>query len=50
MSWGSSGMLKSKSGMDVISNIISLFRGYILLGFRDIQIQKFWNVTFSYLQ
>ena len=39
MSWGCPGMLKSNSGMDVISSrwesITSLFRGYIPLGFRD---------------
>ena len=53
MSWGCPGMLKNGSGMDVVSNrwesIKSLFRGYILLGPRDIWIHKFWNMTFSYL-
>ena len=40
MSWGWPGMLKIMSCMDVISNrwesIISLFRGYIPFGSRDI--------------
>ena len=40
MSWGCPGMLKSSSGMDVVSNrwesIISLFRDYIAIGSRDI--------------
>ena len=54
MSCGCPGILKSRSGMDVVSNrwesIISLFKGYIALGSRDIWILKFWNVTSSYLQ
>ena len=54
LSWGWPGMSKSSSGMDVVSNrwksIISSFRDYSPIGFRDIYIQKFWNVTSSYLQ
>ena len=49
MSWGCPGILKSSSDMDVISNrwesVKSLFRDYIPIGYRDIYIQKFWNVT-----
>ena len=44
-------MLKSRSGMDVVSNrletIRPLFRGYIPLGSRDIQVQNFDHVTSS---
>ena len=40
MSWGYQSILKSKSGMDVVSNrwesIMSLFRSYISLGSEDI--------------
>ena len=40
MSWGCPDMLKSRSGMDVVSNrwesIMPLFRGYIPLGPRYI--------------
>ena len=40
MSWGSPGILKSSSGMDVVYNrwesVISLFRDYIPIGSRDI--------------
>ena len=54
MSWGCSGMFKSWSGMDVVSNrwefIKSLFRGHIPLGSRDIQVQSFDHVTSSYLK
>ena len=54
MSWVCPGILKSSCGMDVVSNrwkyIISLFRDYIPIGYRDIQIQNFCNVTSSYLQ
>ena len=45
MPLGCPGRLKSRSGMDVVSNrwqpIISFFRGYIPHGSRDIQIQEF---------
>ena len=51
VSWGCPGILKSRSGMDMISNrwesIISLFRNCIPIGSRDISIKKRWNVTFS---
>ena len=54
MSWGCQGMLKSRSGIDVVSkrweSLRSLFRGYILLGARDIQVQSFNYLTSSYLQ
>ena len=54
MSWGCPGMLKSRSDIDVISNrwesIRYLFRGYIPLGARDIQIQSFNHLTSSYLK
>ena len=54
ITWGCPGILKSSSGMDVISNrwefITSLFRDYIPIGYRDILIQKFWNVISRYLQ
>ena len=46
MSWGCPNMLKSRSSMDVVSNrwesIISLFRGYIPLGSRDIKLKELW--------
>ena len=52
MSWGSSGMLKSRSGMDAISNrsesIRFLIGGYIPSW--DIQFQSFDHVTSSYLK
>ena len=45
MSCGCPVILKSMSGMDVVSNrwesVISSLRGYIPLGSRDIYIQKF---------
>ena len=51
MSWGFSGMLKCRSDMDVVSNrwepIWFLFRGYISLGSRDIQVQSFDPMTSS---
>ena len=54
MSWGCPGIFESSRGMDVVSNrwesIISLFRDYIPIGSRDTKIQKFWNVTYSYLR
>ena len=44
MSWGWSGMLKSRSDLDVVFNrlesIRSLIGGYIPLGARDIQVQS----------
>ena len=49
MSWGCPGKLKSSSGLDVVSNrwesIRSLFKGYIPLGTRDIQIQNFNHLS-----
>ena len=52
--WGCPGILKSQSGMDVVSNswefIRSLFRGYIPLGSRDIEVRNFDHVTCSYLK
>ena len=49
ISWGCQGMLKNRSDMDVVSNrwesIRSLFRGYIPLGARDIQVQSFNHRT-----
>ena len=40
MSWGCQGMLKGRSGMDMVSDrwesIIFLFRDYIAIGSRDI--------------
>ena len=54
ISWGCLSTLKNRSGMDVVSNrresIISIFRCYTPLGCRYLSIQRFWNVTFSYLQ
>ena len=42
-------MFKNSSGLDVVSNrwesIKSLFRNYIPLGSRDIQVQSFDHVT-----
>ena len=53
MSWGCTGMIKSRNYMNVVSNrwesIRFLFRGYIVLGARDIQVQSFNNLTSSYL-
>ena len=44
MSWGCSGMLKSRNAMDMVCNswesIVSFFKGYIPLGSRDILIQS----------
>ena len=54
MSWGCSGMLKSRSDMDVVYNrrksIRSLFRGYIPFGAGDIQVQNFNHLISSYLK
>ena len=54
MSWGFPGMLKCKSDMDVVSNrwepIRVLFRDYISLGSRDIQVQSFDHMTSSELK
>ena len=48
------GMLKNRGGMDAVSNrwesIRCLFRGYILLGSRDIRVQSFDHVTSSNLK
>ena len=53
MSWGCPVILKSSSDLDVVSNrsesIRSLFRGYIPVGARDIQVQSCNHVTSSYL-
>ena len=57
MSWGCPGLLKSRSGMDMVSKkwetLKSLFRGYFPLGSWDIQAliaQIFDHVTSSNLQ
>ena len=54
MSWGFPGMLKRRSGKDVVSNewecIKFAFRGSIPLGSRDIQVQSFGHITSSYLK
>ena len=51
MSWGFPGMLKCRSDKDVVSNtwepIGFLFRDYISLGSRDIQVQSFDHMTSS---
>ena len=45
MPWGCPGMIKSRNGMDVVSNrwefIISLFRSYILLGSQIFKFKHF---------
>ena len=54
MSWGFPGILKSKSGMDVVSNrwesVSSFIKSYIPLDSRDIQVQSFDHVTSNYLK
>ena len=54
MSWGCPDMLESSSDLDVISNrsesIRSLFKGYIPLDARDIQVQSFNHLASSYLK
>ena len=53
-SWGCPGMLKSSSDLDVVSDrwesTRSLFKGYIPLDARDIQVKSSNNLTSSYLK
>ena len=54
ISLGCSGMLKSRSNKDMVSNrwesIRTLLSGYIPLEIRDIQVQSFNQLTSSYLK
>ena len=54
MFWACPRMLKSTSGMEVVSNrrksIMYLFRGYVPLGFIDIRVQSFDHATSSNLK